>query len=220
MSRRSNEPDAYADEAKPFDFHEYDKQRREMLKEKLGVTLRLSQVEYIGADGEVVTESYRDYASRTLIANYPTLETFLTAWFSVEHKQSIVAELYHQGIFMDTLQDELGHDLDAFDLICHLAFQRKALTRRQRTDKVRSQPAYFEKYGKTARKVLDAVLAKFSEDGYITLDQVLDQSRLVYFLRSLRQNKPGGPSKVVRSFGGKDRFDEAMRELQDLLYQD
>ena len=150
MSQRPNdpilpvEPDADADGSEDaggeggFDFYEYDKQRRDMLKKTLGVTLRLSQVQYRGADGQLVTESYRDYARHTLIARYPTLEMFLTAWFQAEHKQSIVAELYHLGIFMDKLQEELGFDLDAFDLICHLAFGRKALTRRERANKVRS----------------------------------------------------------------------------------
>ena len=218
------EPEADADAGEDEEgfshYEEFDKKRRGMLKEKLGVTLRLSQVQYAGADGELVTESYLDYARHTLIAQYPTFETFLTAWFTVEHKQSIVAKLYHQGIFIDKLQEELGFDLDAFDLFCHLAFDRKALTRRERADKVRDKPGYFEKYGKAARKVLDTVLTKFSANGYMTLDDVLDQSRLVYFLRSLPHNTLGSPSKLVRAFGGKVRFDEAMRELQDPLYQD
>jgi type I restriction enzyme R subunit len=82
------------------------------------------------------------------------------------------------------------------------------------------QPRYFEKYGKSARHVLDVVLTRFSENGYMTLDDVLDQSRLIYLLRFLPYNTLGKPSKLVRAFGGKVRFDEAMRELQDLLYQD
>jgi type I restriction enzyme, R subunit len=212
--------DAGADEDGFSHYEEFDKQRRDMLKEKLGVTLRLSQVQYTGADGELVTESYREYARHTLLAKYPTLETFSSAWFTVEHKQSIVAELYHLGIFVDKLQEELGMDLDVFDLICCLAFDRKRLTQRERADRVRSQPGYFEKYGKAARKVLDTVLTRFSVSGYRTLDDVLDQSRLSYFLRSLPENTLGKPSKLVRAFGGNVRFDEAMRELQDLLYQD
>lgn len=229
MSQRPNEPvlpvepDAGADgsEDAGFDFYEYDKRRRDILKETLGVTLRLSQVQYTGADGELVTESYKDYARRALIARYPTLETFLTAWFQAEHKQSIVAELYHLGIFMDKLQEELGTDLDAFDLICHLAFGRVALTRRERANQVRSQPGYFEKYGRAARQVLDVVLAKFSEDGYMTLDKVLDEAAMLeIFLSSPPLYRFGRPSKVMRAFGGRERFRQAMRDLQDILYQD
>ncbi|HLO17810.1 MAG TPA: type I restriction-modification enzyme R subunit C-terminal domain-containing protein [Anaerolineales bacterium] len=105
-------------------------------------------------------------------------------------------------------------------LICHLAFDRKVLPRRERLGKVRSKPGYFEKYGSAACRVLDAVLTRFSESGFMALDDVLDQSRLAYFLRSLRHNTLGGPAKLVRAFGGKVRLAEAMRELQDLLYQD
>ena len=230
MSRSPYEPDlptepldgadAYPNEDGYSSYEEFDKRRRDMLKEKLGVTLRLSQVQYTGADGELVTESYLDYARRMLLARYPTFETFSTAWFTVEHKQSIVARLFEQGVFVDKLQEELGMDLDVFDLICHLAFDRKGLTRRERANKVRSQRGYFEKYGKSARNVLDVLLTRFSQNGYMTLDDVLDQSRLVYFLRFLPHNTLGKPSKLVRAFGGKVRFDEAMRELQDLLYQD
>lgn len=218
------EPDADAgageDEAEYSFYEEFDKKRRAMLKEKLGVTLRLSQVQYTSADGELVTESYLDYARHTLLAQYPTFETFSTAWFTVEHKQSIVAELYHLGIFMDKLQEEIGFDLDVFDLISHLAFDRKALTQCERADQVRSKPGYFENYGKAARNMLEVVLTSFSANGHRTLDDVLDRSRLAYFLRSLPHNTLGRPSKLVRAFGGKVRFDEAMRELQDLLYQD
>jgi type I restriction enzyme, R subunit len=222
MNRITDEPDASAgeDEDGFSHYEEFDKKRRAMLKETLGVTLRLSQVQYTGPDGEAVTESYLEYARHTLLAKYPAFETFLTAWLTVEHKQSIVAELYRQGIFIDKLQEELGFDLDAFDLLCQLAFDRKGLTRRARADKVRSQPGYFEQYGKAARNVLDVVLTRFSANGYMTLDDVLDRSRLVYFLRSLPHNTLGSPSKLVRAFGGNVRFDEAMRELQDLLYQD
>ena len=68
--------------------------------------------------------------------------------------------------------------------------------------------------------MLDVVLTRFAENGYMTLDDVLDQSRLVYFLRSIPHTTLGGPAKLGRAFGGKVRFAEAMRELQDLLYQD
>jgi type I restriction enzyme R subunit len=68
--------------------------------------------------------------------------------------------------------------------------------------------------------MLDVVLTRFSENGYMTLDDVLDQSRLAYFLRFLPHNTLGKPAKLVRAFGGNVRFDEALHELQDLLYRD
>ena len=122
---------------------------------------------------------------------------------------------------MDKLQDKLGTDLDAYDLICHLAFDLKALTRRERAKRVHSQPGYFEKYGEAARKVLDAVVTKFSEDGYITLDKVLDDAAMLQiFLSSPPLSRLGSPRKVMRAFGGRERFHKAMRELQNIIYQD
>jgi len=91
------EPDSHADAGEDEEgyahYEEFDKKRPATLKEKFGVTLRLSQVQYSGADGELVTESYLEYARHTLLAHYATFETFSTAWFTVEHKQSIVARL-------------------------------------------------------------------------------------------------------------------------------
>jgi type I restriction enzyme R subunit len=230
MSRKPNkpvlpiEPDADdsedAEEGEEFDFYEYDKQRRAMVKEKLGVTIRLSQVQFTGADGQLITESYTDYSRRTMLAKYPTLESFLNAWFHAESKQRLVVELYHQGVFMDKLQEEHGFDLDGFDVICYLAFDRKPLTRRERASKVRSQLGYFEKYGKEARQVIDMLVTEFSRNGYFTLDNVMNDVKLNIFLNSPPLNKLGSLSKVKHSFGGKEQFRQAMRDLQHVLYQD
>ena len=111
-------------------------------------------------------------------------------------------------------------DLDPFDLICHVAFDRKALTRGERANKVRQKPGYFDKYGEAARKVIDALVTKFADDGYATLDKVLDDGELVNFLSSPPFNEMGRPLEVVSTFGGKDNFREAMRELQEVIYRD
>jgi type I restriction enzyme R subunit len=199
---------------------EEDKPRKYMIKEKVGVYVNSSHVQYIGTDGQLVTESFTDYTKENLIHKYPTVETFLTAWFNAERKDAIVAELLEQGVFLDKLQEEVGLDLDPFDLICHVAFDRKALTRNERANKVRSKPGYFEKYGEAARKVLDALVTKFADDGYATLDKVLDDGELVNFLSAPPFDQFGRPLEVVSAFGGKDSFREAMRELQSVIYQD
>ena len=95
-----------------------------------------------------------------------------------------MAELLENGVFLDKMQEDVGLDLDPFDLICHVAFDRKALTRGERANKVRTKPGYFDKYGEAARKVLDALVTKFADDGYATLDKVLDDGQLVNFLSS------------------------------------
>jgi type I restriction enzyme, R subunit len=194
--------------------------RKYVVKDNVGVYVSSTQVQYLGANGQLVTESFTDYTKQNLITKYPTIETFLTAWFNAERKEVIVAELLEQGVFLDKLQEDVGLDLDPFDLICHVAFNRKALTRSERANKVRSKPEYFEKYSEAARKVLDVLVTKFAEDGYATLDKVLDDGQLVNFLSAPPFDTFGRPLEVVRAFGGKEHFREAMRELQEVIYQD
>jgi type I restriction enzyme, R subunit len=193
--------------------------RKYIIKDNVGVYVTSTQVQYLGANGQLVTESFTDYTKQNLITKYPTIETFLTAWFNAERKQAIVAELLEQGVFLDKLQEDVGLDLDPFDLICHVAFDRKVLTRSERANKVRSKPGYFDKYGEAARKVLDVLVTKFAEDGYATLDKVLDDGQLVNFLSAPPFDTLGRPLEVVRLFGGKDQFREAMRELQEVIYE-
>jgi len=191
-----------------------------VVKEKIGVDVLSKQVQYIGKDGQLITESFTDYTRQNLITKYPTIETFLTAWFNAERKDAIVQELLEQGIFLDKMQEEVGLDLDPFDLICHVAFDRKALTRSERANKVRSKPGYFEKYGEAARRVLDALVTRFADDGYATLDKALDDGQLVNFLSAPPFDAFGRPLEVVSAFGGKEQFRAAVRELQEVIYQD
>ena len=210
------EPDVSYEEE---DEEQDDGPRKYTVKEKVGVYVSSSQVQYIGTDGQLVTESFTDYTKQNLITKYPTIETFLTAWFNAERKQAIVAELLEQGVFLDKLQEDVGLDLDPFDLICHVAFDRKVLTRSERANRVRRKPEYFEKYGEAARMVLDVLVTKFAEDGYATLDKVLDDAMLVNFLSSPPLNTFGRPLEVVRAFGGKEGFRTAMLELQEVIYE-
>jgi type I restriction enzyme R subunit len=197
-----------------------DEPRKYVVKDKVGFRVSSSQVQYLGINGELVTESFTDFSRKNLITKYPTVETFLTAWFNADRKDAIVRELLEQGIFLDKMEDEVGLDLDPFDLICHIAFDRKALTRSERANNARRKPEYFEKYGEAARKVLDVLVTKFAEDGYATLDKVLDDGELVNFLSAPPFDTFGRPLEVVRAFGGKENFHVAMRELQEVIYQD
>jgi type I restriction enzyme R subunit len=194
--------------------------RKYSVKDKVGVSVRSSQVQYLGADGQLITESLTDFTRQNLVTQYPTLETFLTAWFNAERKQAIVAELLEQGVFLNELEEAVGLDLDPFDLICHVAFDRKAQTRSERASNARQKPGYFEKYGEVARKVLDALVTRFADEGYATLDKVLDDEQLVNFLSAPPFDAIGRPLEVVGAFGSKEGFRAAMRELQTLIYQD
>ncbi|RIK33134.1 MAG: restriction endonuclease [Chloroflexi bacterium] len=195
-----------------------DTPRKYRVVENVRVGVSAKRVQYLDANGRLVTESFTDYTRRNLLTQYPTIESFLLDWFNADRKQAIVEELLKHDVFLENAQEDVGLDLDPFDLICHLAFDRKALTRSERAHKVKSQPKYFEQYGAVARKVLDALVAKFADDGYAMLDKALDDEQLVNFLSAPPFDQIGRPLEVVKAFGGKVQFRQAVRELQEELY--
>ena len=184
------------------------------------VAVQSQRVQYLGKDGKLITESFTDYSRKNLLDRYPTLDAFLLDWFQAERKEAIVQALLDQGVFLDQLQDEVGLDLDSFDLICHIAYDKKPLTRSERAKKVRQKPAYFEKYGEAARQVIEALLGQYTEEGYVTLDKVLDATQLHNFLSAPPLNSFGRPLEVLKLFGGKEQFHQAMLELQEQIYSD
>lgn len=124
----------------------------------------------------------------------------------------MVEELAEAGLPLDLIAAELGRDLDPFDLICHVAFDRKPLTRRERADNVRKRDV-FTRYGAEARAVLDALLGKYQDEGVLTLDDT--NILLIPPLSTL-----GTRVELIRAFGGRPAFSAAVHDLQDALYQE
>ena len=127
-------------------------------------TIVAERVEYLDENGKLVTESLRDFTKKALKNRFASLDDFLQRWKSAERKQAIVEELENEGLPLEPLAEEVGKDLDPFDLICHVAFDQPPLTRRERADNVRKRDV-FTKYGPQARAVLEALLAKVSGRG-------------------------------------------------------
>lgn len=115
---------------------------------------------YYGKDGKLITESLRDYTRRTVSGAYKSLDEFIKRWNQSDRKLAIIEELQEQGVILEALEDLVGKDYDPFDLICHIAFDRPPLTRRERAEQARKRDV-FAKYGETARAVLDALLDKW-----------------------------------------------------------
>ena len=136
-----------------------------------GVPVRIiaERVEYLDENGKLVTESLRDYTKKVLKKRFVSLDDFLKRWKAAERKQAIIEELEAEGLPLDPIAEELGKDLDPFDLICHVAFDKKPLTRRERADNVKKRDV-FTKYGGQVRAVLDALLAKYADEGVLNLD--------------------------------------------------
>jgi type I restriction enzyme R subunit len=173
------------------------------------------RVQYDGNDGTLVTESLRDYSRSAIRERYASLDAFLKTWRESARRDAILAELHEHGLFLDALASDVGRDLSAFDLICHIAFDQPALTRSERAKRVRAK-AYFEKYGDTARAVLDALLEKFADSH--THTDVPELENLAV-LRVDPLSQLGTPVELVRAFGGKDQFQKAIRELEDALFE-
>lgn len=176
------------------------------------VTVATERVQYLGADGKLITESLKDYTRKTVRKEYQSLDLFLTKWNDADRKYAIVEELANRGVFLDELADQVGGDLDAFDLICHVAFDQPPLTRRERVDRVRKRNL-FAKYGENARAVLNSLLEKFADGGVNSLESmdILKVDPLTKF---------GTPIEIIQLFGGKPFYHAAIQELETEIYQE
>jgi type I restriction enzyme, R subunit len=176
------------------------------------VLVATERVQYLGADGKLITESLKDYTRKTVQKEYQSLDAFLTKWNGADRKHAIVEELANRGVFLDELADQVGSDLDAFDLICHVAFDQPPLTRRERVDRVRKRNV-FAKYGENARAVLDSLLEKFADGGLNSLESM-------DILKVDPLTKYGTPIEIIQIFGGKQFYLAAIQELETQIYQE
>ena len=173
----------------------------------VGAEIIAERVEYLDKDGRLTAESLRDFTKKELKKHFASLDDFLGRWNAAERKRAVVEELRDRGLALDMIAE--GEDLDPFDLICHLAFDAKPLTRRERAANVRKRDA-FTKYGKQARAVLNALLDKYADEGVIDFDTKV--------LQIPPFTELGTPVQLINAFGGRDEFLEAARDLQSALY--
>lgn len=185
---------------------------RKIYVDGVGARIVAERVEYLDANGKLVTESLRDFTKSALQKRFASLDDFLKRWKSAERKQAIIEELEAEGLPLDVIADELGKNLDPFDLICHIAFDRKPLTRRERAENVKKRDV-FTKYGPQARAVLDALLDKYRDEGVLNLDDT-------NVLRIAPFSDMGSVIQLIKAFGDKAGFEKAVLELQNALYQD
>ncbi|MDP1977517.1 EcoAI/FtnUII family type I restriction enzme subunit R [Undibacterium sp.] len=168
------------------------------------------RVQYMGPDGKLITESLKDYTRQTVRKDYTSLDQFLLRWSKAERKTAILQELEQHGVLLEALAQDVGKDFDAFDLICHIAFDQPPLTRRERADQVKKRN-YFTKYGEQARQVLEILLEKYADTGIENIEDIkiltLDPFKTM-----------GTASELVSAFGGKPAYMAALYELEQNLY--
>jgi type I restriction enzyme R subunit len=181
----------------------------------VAVFVAAERVMYYGADGKLITESLRDYTRNCVAKQFGSLDAFLRRWSAAERKGVIIEELASQGLLWEALADEVeakqgGKALDPFDLICHVAFDQPALSRKDRAENVKKRN-YFAKYQGAARQVLEALLQKYADTGLAPIEDIK-------ILQLDPFSRIGAPIELVRAFGGKAGYAQAVTELEAQLY--
>jgi len=164
------------------------------------------------ANGKLLrTESITDYTRKNINDTYANLTDFINHWNAAEKKAEIADLMRENGIDLQALKEDQGMgDVDDFDFICHIAYGKKPLTRKERAENVKKRDV-FSKYGEGARKVLEALLDKYANDGISQLE-----NRKVLSLDPFRQM--GSPASIAKLFGGNKQYFEAVKELETLIY--
>jgi type I restriction enzyme R subunit len=156
-------------------------------------------------------EGITDYTKRNINDTYANLDDFILHWNAAEKKAEIADLLRESGIDLQALKhDQHMDDVDDFDFICHIAYGKKPLTRRERAENVKKRDL-FHKYGPQAQQVLEALLDKYANEGISQLE-----NSKVLGLDPFRQM--GAPAKIATFFGGKQQYNQAIKELEDLIY--
>lgn len=166
---------------------------------------------YFDNSGKPITVSLKDYTREIITGHYSSLNEFLNLWNKSDRKEAIIRELEAQGIMVEALENAVNKEVDLFDLICHVAYGQPPLTRRERANNVKKRN-YFSKYGEQARKVLEALLDKYADEGIINIES-MDVLRVQPF------TDYGSPVEIIKGFGSKAEYMKAVKELEMELYQ-
>lgn len=204
------EPD-YPEPADPDGVNEPKPKYIKKVIQGVEVNIINERIQYLGADGKIITESLIDYTKKSIGNQYKTLDSFLQAWNNADKKKVIIDELENKGIYFDALKEEVGMQFDPFDLICHIAFEMPALSRKDRADNVKKRN-YFTKYSAKAQVILSNLLDKYADDGLLTIE-----SMEVLKLKPI--NELGTPVELIKAFGGKPQYEFAIKELEQELYR-
>ncbi|BEJ35978.1 TPA: DEAD/DEAH box helicase family protein [Citrobacter freundii] len=169
------------------------------------------RVQYYDADGKLVTESFKDYTRKTLLKEYASLDDFTRKWQDAERKQAIIKELEQQGIIWEVLAEEVGKELDPFDMLCHVVYGQPPLTRKERAENVRKRN-YFTKYSDAAQAVLNTLLDKYADAGVQEIESI-------QVLKLKPFDSMGTLPEIIKSgFGDRNGYNQAISELESEIY--
>ena len=157
-------------------------------------------------------ESIVDYTKSNILGTYASLDNFIRQWSAEEKKESITELLRERGIDLEALKNDQGMaDVDDFDFICHIAFDKKPLTRKERANNVKKRD-FLSKYSGVARSVLEALLDKYMNTGIYEIETPT-------VLKLAPFTQMGKPSRIVSQFGGLEAYQKAIRDLENEIYK-
>jgi type I restriction enzyme R subunit len=184
--------------------------REKLYVNGVDVSVLVSREMYFDINGKPITTSLKDHTKEIIKGQFGSLDEFLLKWNSSEKKELLIKELESQGVLVEALRDAVNREVDLFDLICHVAFDQPPLTRKERANNVKKRN-YFTKYGEQARKVLEALIDKYADEGITNIESI-------DILKVKPLDEFGGPLEIINQFGGKAKYMEAVKELEYELY--
>lgn len=185
--------------------------RKKIYVNGIDVSILVSREMYFDNNGKPITTSLKDHTKEIIKGQFASLDDFLQKWNNAEKKEAIIKELQEEGVMIEALQEAVDRDVDLFDLICHVAFDQPPLTRKERANNVKKRN-YFTKYGEQARRVLETLLDKYTDEGVTNLEslEVLKVKPLADY---------GSPMEIINEFGNKENYLKAIKELEVELYK-
>jgi type I restriction enzyme R subunit len=177
----------------------------------VNVAVLNERIQYMDSNEKLITGSLKDYTKQKVREQYQSLDDFINKWNSADKKQAIIDELTEQGIVFENLKEAISKEMDIFDLIFHTAFDQPPLTRSERVNNVKKRD-YFTQYGEQARKVLEALLEKYADEGIENIEDIK-------ILKVNPFDDFGTPMEIISLFGGKKQYLRAIIELEQEIYR-
>ena len=185
--------------------------RQKVYVNGVDVSVLISRELYFDQHGKPITTSLKDHTKEIIKGKFASLDDFLNKWNSSDRKEAIIAELREQGVMVEALYEAVNREVDLFDLICHLAYDQPPMTRKERANNVKKRN-YFTKYGDQARKVLEALLDKYADQGIENIEDI-------QILTVPPFNEFGSVTEIIKAFGSREEYEKAIKELENELYK-
>ena len=201
----------YPDGSRPDGTWIAKEKREKVFVNGVDVSVLVSREMYFDNNGRPITASLKDHTREIIKGQFASLNDFLNRWNSTERKEAIIKELQDQGVLVEALMEAVENNVDLFDLICHIAYDQPPLTRKERANNVKKRN-YFTKYGEQSRKVLEALLDKYADEGIENLESM-------EILKIKPLSEFGSPIEIIGGFGNKEKYLQAVRELETELYK-